>query len=73
MHSDKSFKESKNNNGPTMDPCGVPEVTVDHSEHIPLTTTRCLRPIREFLSQFSKQPSTPRGFSISKAGDHEGQ
>ena len=56
-----------------MDPCGVPEVTVDHSEHVPLTTTRCLRPIREFLSQFSKQPSTPRGFSISKAGDREGQ
>ena len=33
--------------GPKMLPCGTPEVTGDHSEATPSTTTRCVRPILE--------------------------
>ena len=64
MHSDKSLMYSKNSKGPKMVPCGVPEVTLDHSVQAHLTTTRCFRPIKKCLSQFNKQPSMPLFFSF---------
>jgi len=66
-HSVMSLMYSRNNKGPRMVPCGVPEVTDDQSEHVPLTTTRCMRPIRKCLSQFSKQPLMPLLFSFNSS------
>ena len=42
-----------------MVPCGVPEVTLDQLDLVPLRITRCLRPVRKCLSQACKQPSIP--------------
>ena len=46
-----------------MVPYGVPEVTDDQSEQV----TRCLRPKRKCLSQFSKQPLMPLLFSFKSS------
>ena len=42
-----------------MVPCGVPEVTLDQLDLVPLRITHCLRPVRKCLSQACKQPSIP--------------
>ena len=47
-----------------MVPCGVPDVTLDQSDLVPLRITRCLRPVRKFLSQACKQPSIPILFNF---------
>ena len=36
----------KNKRGPSIDPCGTPEVTGSHSDSDPEIDTRCLRPER---------------------------
>ena len=57
----------RNNKGPRMVPCGVPEVTRDQTEQDPLTTTRCFRPTRKCLSQSSREPSMPLLFNFKSS------
>ena len=51
-----------------MVPYGVPEVTLDQSDLVPLRITRCLCPVRKCLSQACKQPSIPLLFNFSRRG-----
>ena len=50
-----------------MVPCGVPKVTLDQLDLVPLRITRCLRPVRKCLSQACKQPSIPLFFNFSRS------
>ena len=43
MTSGRSLTKSKKSIGPKMLPCGTPEVTGDHEEPVPSTTTRWVR------------------------------
>ena len=39
--------------GPNMVPCGTPEVTLDHDEYLPFTTTLCSLLVKKLLNQLN--------------------
>ena len=53
---DKSLIYIKNNNGPSMEPCGTPALTSGQSETYPFNKTPCFLFLRESKKRFSKLP-----------------
>ena len=45
--------------GPSSVPWGTPEITGDHSEQLPLNTTRCLLFVKKFLIHSYKRAIYP--------------
>lgn len=53
-----SLTKRLNNSGPSTLPCGTPEVTPTHGETPPRKRTRCLRPVKNDLTQCHNSPRT---------------
>ena len=57
MLEDMSLMSIRNKIGPRIVPWGTPDVTQDHDEWVPRTTTRYLRSVKKLLNQRSNEPS----------------
>ena len=53
------FRRDKKRVGPRTEPCGTPDVTGDHLDLVPLTTTHCSRPDRKLWIQVRVFPLMP--------------
>ena len=61
--SEKSLIYIKNNNGPSMEPWGIPALTSGQSETCPFNKTLCFLFLRRSYKRFSKLPDIPFCFN----------
>ena len=59
-----SLIKAINRMGPNTLPCGIPEITSDHSEQVLLTITLCFLPVRKSFIQFNSSPCKPKLFTL---------
>ena len=60
----RSFIYIKNRSGPSMEPWGIPALTLAQEEVYPLRTTLCFLFLKKFDNRFKSLPDMPFSFSL---------